>query len=283
LRVRVILNGKLIDEAESGISVFDRSFCYGDGLFETFRVSNGRGFRLPDHLHRLRTSARQLGFRVPFSDEDVEDHVDALVNENDLPDAMIRIHLSRGTGSRGYSPRGANQPAFVMSAHPAPEITPGRPPAWRMKTSPHRWSADDPLVRHKTASRLINVIAKAEAEESGYDDAFFVNRLNHVVEATCANVFWFEGNLICTPPLDAGVLPGVTRHTLLRLASLNNLRTEEKNLPLERLKVVDGAFLSLSSYGVIEISRIDQTILPVHELTSRLQRIWHKALRGETC
>jgi branched-chain amino acid aminotransferase len=278
----VILNGKLRDEAETGVSVFDRSFCYGDGLFETFRVHNGLAFRLADHLARLRTSADQLGFAVPFSNADIEDHVDALVAENDLPEAMVRIHLSRGTGRRGYSPRGANEPAYVLSAHPAPPITPGRPPAWRMRTSPHRWHSDDPLVRHKTASRLINVIAKAEAEEAGYDDAFFVNEHGDVVEATCANVFWFEGNLVCTPPLTAGVLPGVTRRTLLQLAAANGLKTEEKNLPISRLKVVDGAFLSLSSFGVIEISRIDQTILPVHELTARLQRLWHESVKRET-
>lgn len=280
--MRVILNGKLREEAEAGVSVFDRSFCYGDGLFETFRVHNGRAFRLADHLERLHASAATLGFAVPFTAEDMEDHVDALVSENDLPEAMMRVHLSRGTGRRGYSPRGANEPAYVVSAHPAPEIIPGRPPAWRMKTSPHRWSSDDPLVRHKTASRLINVIAKAEAEEAGYDDAFFVNQHGDVVEATCANVFWFEGNRICTPPLDAGVLPGITRRALLRLAAADGLHASEKNLSNRRLKVVDGAFLSLSSYGVIEISRIDQTILPVHETTSRLQRLWHEALLAET-
>jgi len=278
----VILNGRLCEEADAGVSIFDRSFCYGDGLFETFRVRNSRAFRLDDHLERLRASAAELGFEVPFTAANVEDHVDALVSENDLPEAMVRIHLSRGTGRRGYSPRGASQPAYVVSAHPAPEITPGRPPAWRMKTSPHRWNADDTLVRHKTASRLINVIAKAEAEEAGYDDAFFVNQHDDVVEATCANVFWFEGNLVCTPPLNAGVLPGITRHTLLQLAAAKGLKTAEKNLPIDRLKVVDGAFLSLSSYGVIEISRIDQTILPVHELTARLQRLWHEALLTET-
>ena len=264
------------------VSVFDRSFCYGDGLFETFQIRNGKAFRLAAHLGRLRASAAALHFEVPFSDEDVEDHIDALTSENDLSAAMARIHLSRGTGRRGYSPRGANRPAYVVSVHPAPEIKLGRPPAWRMKTSPHRWNSEDPLVRHKTASRLINVLAKAEAEEAGYDDAFFVNQNGDIVEATCANVFWLEGNLVCTPPLSAGVLPGITRTTILELAANSGLAVEEKNLPLDRLMVADGAFLSLSSFGVVEISRIDHTILPVHELTARLQRLWHGALLADT-
>jgi branched-chain amino acid aminotransferase len=271
-----------LEEAEAMIPVFDRSFCYGDGLFETFQVRNGRAFRLAAHMERLRTSAKTLHFMVPFSDSDVEDYLDALISENDLSDAMARIHLSRGTGPRGYSPKGSKHPAFVVSLHPAPDIKLGRPPAWRMKTSQHRWNSDDPLVRHKTASRLINVLAKAEAEEAGYDDAFFVNQHGDIVEATCANVFWLEGNLVCTPPLSSGVLPGITRRTVLELAAKNGLGVEEKNLPRDRLMVADGAFLSLSSFGIIEISRIDQTILPVHELTARIQRLWHAALLTET-
>lgn len=277
-----MLNGKLCEEEEARVSVFDRSFCYGDGLFETFRIHNGRAFRLADHLDRLRSSADALGFSIPFTSDDIEDHIDALVTECEMPEAMARINLSRGVGRRGYSPRGLNTPTYIVALHSAPDINAGRPVAWRMKTSSYHLNPSDPLLAHKTASRMTNVLAKAEAEEGGYDDAFFINLDGHVAEATCANVFWFEGNLVCTPPLSSGGLPGITRQVIFEICRERGLQTEEKNLPRERLRVVDGAFLTLSSLGVIEISRVDQTILPIHETTRALHQAWWGRLLKET-
>lgn len=278
-----MLNGKVCDEADAKVTVFDRSFCYGDGIFETFRVHNGRGFRLGEHIERLTTSADALGFSVPFTTDDIEDDIDALVTECEMPDAMARIHLSRGIGKRGYSPRGLNTPSYSMAFHPAPAIDAGRPKAWRMKTSSYRLNPSDPLISHKTASRMTNVLAKAEAEENGYDDAFFINLDGNVAEATCANVFWLEGNLVCTPPLSSGALPGITRSTILELCRKLAIQTEEKNLKLGNLPAIDGAFLTLSSLGVIEIGRVDQEILPIHETTRKLHREWWNTVLAETC
>ncbi|MGB0582096.1 MAG: aminotransferase class IV [Limisphaerales bacterium] len=280
--MRIVFNGQLCEEEEARVSVFDRSFCYGDGLFETFRIHNGRAFRLTDHLDRLRVSADALGFVIPFTADNIEDHIDALVSECEMPEAMARINLSRGIGRRGYSPRGVNTPSYVMALHSAPDINAGRPIAWRMKTSSYRLNPSDPLLSHKTASRLTNVLAKAEAEENGYDDAFFINLEGNVAEATCANVFWFEGNVVCTPPLSSGGLPGITRQAIFEICRDRGLNTEEKDLPLERLHVIDGAFLTLSSLGVIEISRVDQTILPIHETTRALHRAWWEKMIKET-
>ncbi len=280
--MRIVLNGRLCDEAEARVSVFDRSFCYGDGLFETFRIHNGRAFQLGAHLDRLSGSAEVLGFKVPFTADNVEDHIDALVSECDMPEGMARINLSRGVGQRGYSPRGLNEPTYAFALHSAPHVNPGRPIAWRMKTSSYRWNQNDPLLRHKTASRLTNVLAKAEAEENGYDDAFFVNLDGLIVEATCANVFWLEGNQILTPPLSTGALPGITRKVIMQIATELNYEVMEADLKLERLSRVDGAFLTLSSMGVIEISRVDQTIIPIHEVTRELHRAWWNAVLRET-
>jgi len=280
--VRIVLNGKICEEEDARIPVYDRSFCYGDGLFETFRVHNGRAFRLTEHLNRLCRSAEALGFRIPFGIDDIEDGIDALVAECGMSEAMARLHLSRGVGRRGYSPRGSNTPSYTLTFHPAPEVEPGRPRAWRMKTSSFRINPADPLIAHKTASRMVNVLARAEAEEAGYDDAFFLNLDGRVAEATCANVFWLEGNRVCTPPLSSGALPGITRALVIELCRRLHLPTEEKDLPLDRLKAVDGAFLTLSSLGIIEIGRVDQTILPIHETTRRLHQKWWNTVLEET-
>src|SRR5438067_521506 len=120
----VFLNGKLVLEREAVVSVFDRGFLYGDGLFETMRVANGNPFRWKQHWHRLNCGAKFLGIRLTFSETELRKAADRLVAENALPESLLRLSVSRGVGPRGYSPKGADHPTTVISLHPAPKINP---------------------------------------------------------------------------------------------------------------------------------------------------------------
>ncbi|MBG90101.1 MAG: aminodeoxychorismate lyase [Verrucomicrobiales bacterium] len=278
----VILNGKLCSDEEATVSVADRGFCYGDGLFETLRVRNGAPFRAKSHYARLQAGAEFLGIKLPFTESQLEDQLDELVAECDLRDAMARIALSRGVGKRGYSPSGADSPTFVVSLSEAPEIIPGHPIPWRLHTSSIRLNQEDPILGHKTSNRLHNVLAKAEAEQLGYDDALFLNLAENLVEATCANLFWIDGNTVCTPPASAGALPGITRDIVLRLCDRHDRQIAEEDGTLQNLASADGAFLSVSSMGIIEIGRVDQMIVPIHELTRELHADWWELVDEET-
>src|SRR5438067_2243995 len=131
----VFLNGEFVPEQRAVISVFDRSFLYGDGLFETMRVFNGRPFRWNQHLERLRSGADFLKIVLPFSSEALRDFAEHLIATNKMPDSLLRLTLSRGIGQRGYSPKGAERPSLVMSLHPAPSVDVQNPPRWRLVTS----------------------------------------------------------------------------------------------------------------------------------------------------
>src|ERR1051326_1223787 len=111
----VFLNGNFVAQEEAVVSVFDRGFLYGDGLFETMRIYNGKPFRWPQHWERFARGADYLKIRPPFSSETLRDYVEELIARNDLPDALLRLTLSRGVGVRGYSPKGADHPLVVMS------------------------------------------------------------------------------------------------------------------------------------------------------------------------
>lgn len=158
--MHVFLNGRCVPEAEAVIPVSDRGFLYGDGLFETLRVVRGHPFRWEAHLARLSRGAGVLRLRVPLPPGDLLAGVHRLVELNGLPDGILRLTLTRGSGPRGYSPRGADAPTLVMALHPVPA-----PPAGpvRVITSTHRIVAGDPLTAVKTCSKITWVMARAEA------------------------------------------------------------------------------------------------------------------------
>lgn len=254
----VFLNGQFLPEERAVVSVFDRSFLYGDGLFETMRVFRGKPFRWEQHLQRLQSGADFLKIKLPFAPDALRQFAGELVERNQMPDALLRLTLSRGVGVRGYSSRGAENPVIVMSLHPAPAGEAKNPSRWKLITSSHRLPANEPLAQFKTCNKLVQILARAEAEAAGADEALLLNTDGFVVEGASSNLFWIEGGKICTPPLAAGILPGVTRAVILEICRAQALVVEEKNITVDRLDTIDGVFLSLSSFGVVEVGSIGE-------------------------
>lgn len=254
----IFLNGQFVPEERAVVSVLDRGFLYGDGLFETMRVFNGKPFRWAQHLERLQRGAEFLKIKLPFSPEALRGFTDELIAKNQMPDALLRLTLSRGVGVRGYSPNGADNPTLVMSLHAAPVN--GKTPRWKLITSSHRLPANEPLAQFKTCNKLAQILARTEADVAGADEALLLNTDGFVVEGASSNLFWVEGDTICTPPLVAGVLAGVTRAVVLEICQTLGLKTKEVNISAEELKRADGIFVSLSSFGIVEAVSLDDEI-----------------------
>src|SRR6185503_10796529 len=188
----VFVNGEFVPEEKAVVSVFDRSFLYGDGLFETLRVCSGRLFRWKQHLERLQRGTDFLGLRLPFAPSDLREFADQLIQRNGHPEAVLRVVLSRGAGPRGYSLKGAERPMLVMSLHPIQPLDPPKPPCWRLTTSSLRIACGDPLAHFKTCNKLPQILARAEAEAAGADEALLLNSEGEVAEAASSNLFWIE-------------------------------------------------------------------------------------------
>jgi aminodeoxychorismate lyase len=257
------------------VSVFDRSFLYGDGLFETVQVCNGIPFRWVDHMRRLEAGAGFLKIRTPFSARDLRSAVEALVSTNQLQSALLRVPLSRGAGLRGYSPKGADRPLLVMTLNAADQ-TSGKLPRWKVVTSSFRVAANDPLANIKTCNKLPQVLARAEAEAQGADEALLCNTNGEAAEATSSNLFWIERGAVWTPPLASGVLPGITRAAVLELCRRLRVPCGEKPCPRRQLLDADGLFLTLTSRGVVGIGCLDGQELSAPPLVSDI----HHAYRG---
>lgn len=269
-RVLVFLNGRLVPEEQAVVSAFDRGFLYGDGLFETLRVKNGVPLRWDAHWRRLAAGAETLRIKLPFAADYLRAQARELSRQNQLPEAILRLTVSRGVGPRGYSPRGADSPTLVMSLHPAPPLGPAAP-QWKLHTASLRVPADDALSACKSANKLLHVLARAEAEAAGADDALLLNPLGEVAEASSANLFWVEGGELRTPSLAAGALPGVTRADVIAWAHAHALPVHETTGRPERLRQAEGCFLTLSSLGVVEVIALDNEAVPASPMTHRVR------------
>jgi aminodeoxychorismate lyase len=275
----VFLNGWFVSEDRAVVSVFDRGFLYGDGLFETVPVRNGKPFRWAQHLERLLRGAKFLKIILPFTPGALLEAAGKLIAKNKMPNALLRLSLSRGVGMRGYSPKDASTPTLVMTLHPAPPTGKG---TWKLITASQRLPAGDPLAQFKTANKLPQILARAEADKAGADEALLLNTRGRVVEGAAGNLFWVGNGTICTPPQAAGVLPGVTRTVVLEVCRELKIKTREKSPRVKDLFAAQGVFLSLSSRGIVEAVELDGRKLRRAAVVKQLRSAYAECLRAET-
>jgi aminodeoxychorismate lyase len=276
----VFLNGQFVPAERAVVSVFDRSFLYGDGLFETMLVANGRPFRWTQHLERLQRGADYLNIKLPYSREALRSFASELILKNQIPEGLLRLTLSRGVGVRGYSPKGADNPALVMSLHPVPQ--PVTMPEWKLIASSVRLPANEPLAQFKTCNKLPQIFARAEADAAGADEALLLNTDGFVVEGASSNLFWIEGQTVCTPPLQAGILAGVTRELVVEICRSLAMKFSERNITVPELKQTQAVFVSLSSWGIVGAQSLDGCRLNKSPVIQRLEVAYSKLVQAET-
>jgi aminodeoxychorismate lyase len=276
----VFLNGRFLAEEAALVSVFDRGFLYGDGLFETLRVVRSRPFLWDAHMERFAHGADVLKLRPPLTSAEMCRVADRLIQFNALPNAVLRVVLTRGPGPRGYSPKGADRPSLVMTLHVAPRPVGKRPAGTRLITSSFRVSADDALASVKTCNKLPHVLARAEADAAGVDDALLLNTRRHLAEATSSNLFWFSGDVLQTPPSRAGALMGITRGIVFDLARKLGFATDEVDEPPSVLSHAAGVFLTNSVRGIIEVVELDGKALRCSARVERIQGAYRALLRS---
>jgi aminodeoxychorismate lyase len=274
----VFLNGRLVPEQDAVVPVFDRSFTYGDGLFETLAVFAGKPFRWDAHWSRLSAGADHLRIALPFSSAELFEASAALLAANELSSAVLRLTLSRGTGPRGYSIRDAGPPVVVMTVTARPPA-PVRP--WRAITSSIRIQAGDPLSQFKTNNKLHQIMARIESDQHGADEALLLNQHGFVVEGSSSNLFWIENGVLFTPPLSSGALPGITRQTVLELGRAAGIPCGERDLAPDQLRACGGAFLTFSTQGIVELAAIDSTPLPHPPRIETLQAAYRSLVEPE--
>ncbi len=277
----VFLNGKLLPESEALVPISDRGFQLGDGVFETMRVYQGAPFRWVAHLARLNHGLATLGIHPPLPDDSLHDAVVSLIDRNNASDCVLRIQITRGSGQRGCSPKGADDPTITITTHPAPVI-PDPPPRRSLITSRFRVQSDSPLASIKSTNRLINILAKDEADKAGADDAVLVNERGEVAELTSSNIFWIGDDTIHTPPVFCGALPGITRAAVMELAAELGIGCNETTCAASKLASKTGVFLTVSTWELLEIASIDGTPVTPSPLLKTLRTAYRELVDRET-
>ena len=280
-RMIAFINGRFVPEEQATVSVLDRGFLYGDGLFETTCFVHGHPFRWERHLERLQRGADYLRIVIPHSLEKLNALSFELIRRNELSHGALRLTLSRGVGRRGYSVRDCGSPTLALTLHPSTPPNPLHPLRWRLATSTVRVATGDPLAVHKTCNKLSQIIARTQAEAADADEAMILNTDNEIAEAATSNIFWLRDGVIHTPPLENGVLAGVTRELVQELAPALGFVVEETHAKLDALSTADAVFLSVSTLGIIEVIALDRTRVRQTPCAGDLHAAYWKAVETE--
>jgi branched-chain amino acid aminotransferase len=248
----VWIDGTICDAADAVISPFDHSVTVGDGIFETLKIIDGTAFALRRHLDRLRRSASGLGIDVPLDDAGLRAAVVETIEANQLRDGRVRITVTGGVSPLG-SDRGDDGASLIIAASPQAPW----PPSAKVVTVPWRRNEHSAVAGLKTTSYADNVVALRRARELGADEAIFANTAGNLCEGTGTNIFVGIAGELVTPPLSAGCLAGIIRELLVESMSIREI-----DLPLERLRDADEAFLTSSTREIQAIAAIDDRELP---------------------
>lgn len=256
---KVYISGKLFDKADAKISVYDHGLLYGDGVFEGIRIYNGKIFRLREHVDRLYEGARHIQLEIPLSREQMMEAISSTVRANDKKDGYIRAVVTRGAGYLGLDPRRTSDPQVIVivddiSLYP-PEMYDHGMEICTAATIRNHPNAVNPRI--KSLNYLNNILAKIEAVRTGCSEALMLNHKGEVAECTGDNIFIVKRGIVRTPPIDAGILEGVTRNAIIELAQAAGILVQEIPLTRHDVYAADECFLTGTAAEVIPVVKCD--------------------------
>jgi branched-chain amino acid aminotransferase len=253
----VWLNGELVPENRARISLFDRGYLYGDGLFETLRAYGGKVFRLEQHWQRLQASAREIELSLPLSLETVASAITALLSANNLSDAYLRLTVSRGVGL-GPLPEPNLTPTISLIVRPLRLPSPeSYEKGWQGALVTTSLAPGSLQSRLKSLSYLDKINARLAARRAGADEAILINSAGKVTEGATTNIFLVKAGRLLTPALEEGLLPGVTRRVVMELAASQSLPVEETSLTPPDICAAEEAFLTNALLEIMPLVSLD--------------------------
>ena len=285
------MDGEVVPWENAKVHVMTHSLHYGSAIFEGIRCyKTDRGsmiFRLDEHIKRLYRSAKIYDMKIPFAPGELTSGIKSLILENKIEECYIRPIVFYGSDEPGVNPVGNKVHAAVAIWPWLPYLgEEGLKKGVRCKIS--SWVRIDPRSLPMTAKASANyansILAKTEARKSGYDEAILLNNMGMVAEATGENLFIVIDGKILTPPLSAGILPGITRESIIEVGSNLGFRVEERNFGRGDLVISDEVFLTGTAAEVTPVREVDDVQIgngargPV---TEKIQKKFFEIVRGK--
>lgn len=259
MSIRISIQGRIVGPDEAAVPILDRGFLFGDSVYETIGTCGGRLFALSEHLERLERSAARIGLRMP-EPVAIANEVRRTMAAAGNPETRVRVVLTRGsTLDLDLDPRSASEPLLVVIA--APLDGPSNEMLERgvavaivsvLRNSPR---AIDPAV--KSGNYLNNVLALGEARRSGAYEAVLCAGDGTVAEGASSNIFAVIGGEVRTPPLDVGVLDGITREKVLKLCAGHGIPAAERRIAPDELRTAEEVFITSATRDVLPATTVD--------------------------
>lgn len=247
----IYANGIWVDAEQATVPFNDQGFLYGDSLFETIRINQGRPFRLEKHLERMHSGMNTIHMQGESLLTSIPSILKAFIIKNMVTDALLRVMITRGI-SRGSPWIAESEPSIYMSARRITETSSEPVKVIFVKEKNYPILRFHPAI--KSGNYLGNMLAKKDAEAAGAFEPVFVNRDGYITECAIRNIFFIKDDVLLTPAVELGVLPGVIRDTIMELARQKGLKVREALIFQDDVMAMDEAFISSTGVGVLPVT-----------------------------
>lgn len=254
----VWLNGRVLGARAARVSALDRGLLHGDGLYDTWRTYGGEPFAVPAHLRRLAAAARVLHLPPPGPAAQWVARARRLVARNRLPDATVRLTVTRGPAGEYVVPDRAAPPTLLLTVRPLPpDLAPQQTAGIAVVLLPFPRDVAPPWGGLKLLGHPSAVVGRMLAHRRGAREGLYVTAGGEVTEGTTSNLFLVEGGCVVTPPAQGGLLGGVTRDLVLRVARRAGYDVREEPCSVARLRAAAEAFVTASTIEIVPVVRLD--------------------------
>jgi branched-chain amino acid aminotransferase len=258
--MKIWINGKFVDMKDARVSVSDRAFLYGDGVFETMRSYAGVTFKLGAHLDRLFGSLKTVLIRPPFSKKYFAEAIKKSLKINRFKSAYIRLTVTRGEGKFGIDTRPSLRPNAVivvkeLDRYPEIYYRRGISIALSRVTRQNEYS---PLSNVKSLNFLNYLLARIGAKKRGFQEVVILNTKGDVAECSTSNIFAVKHGRLITPSVESGILAGITRDVVIGIAKKLKIKVEERRMVYKELAAADEIFVTSSLVEILPVTRMDR-------------------------
>ncbi|NDI34041.1 branched-chain-amino-acid transaminase [Chengkuizengella sediminis] len=262
----IFMNGTYVHRENAKVSVFDRGYLFGDGVFEGIRAYNGNVFKLKEHIERLFDSAHSLLLSIPYTHDEIKNIVIETLKKNRLDTAYIRIIVSRGVGDRyNLDPFVCMSPQLIVITEKfeafSSEFYENGVEVLTVPTRRNRADTLSPQV--KSLNYLNNILVKIEAKLAGMQDGLILNTEGYVAESTTQNLFIYKNEKLITPPCSQGALEGITRNTVIDLATEYGYNVEEELITRHDVYTAEEVFMTGTAAEIISVVKVDGRVIGI--------------------
>ena len=256
----VYIDGEYRPKSSASVSVYDHGLLYGDGVFEGIRAYNGIVFHLREHIERLYEGLKITRINVTYSKEDMMSAVVETLRKNNLTDGYIRLVITRGRGNLGLDPRSCPNPSIIIMTEP---VAPAHGKEAKEKgvsaiiSGYRRDMVDGTTHELKSLNYIQSILAKFQAIDSGADEVLMLDHRGMVAEFHGSNVFIVKQGVVHTPTSAAGILHGVTRGRVIKLAEELGYELHERDITPYELLTSDEVFLTGTMAEIVPVVKIN--------------------------